>query len=228
MSVIMWVHIIFGALAVLTGFIALAAKKGKNWHIRAGKLYIITMLVMASAGGIAALMLPQAINVFAAALTAYLVITAWHAANKKQLGRQPFEIIACVCISTIAFLCLSIGFEAMNSPQGAYHGYASDAYFIIGGMAAFAALMDISLLVRGAVAGKQRIARHIWRMCLSYFIAVGSLFEGPGASVFPQPVRDSGVLSVPSLLVIVFMLYWLITTLIPRLSLKSERQKANS
>ncbi|WP_156413710.1 hypothetical protein [Lacimicrobium alkaliphilum] len=216
MSLIMWVHVIFGTLAVLAGFMALVAPKGQAWHIRAGKLYVLTMLIMAAAGGLAALLLPQAINVFAAGLTAYLVMTAWHAANKKQLGRDPFEIISCVFILTIASICLGIGVEAMNSAEGAYHGYTYDAYFIIGGIAAFAALMDISLLIRGNVAGKQRIARHIWRMSVSYFIAVGSLFEGPGAQAFPDFLRESGVLGIPAPLVILFMLYWLIRTLMPR------------
>jgi hypothetical protein len=215
MSVIMWVHVIFGSLAVLAGFIALAAPKGKSWHIGAGKLYILTMLVMAVAGGLAALILPQAINVFAAALTGYLVVTAWHAASKKQLGRGPFEIISCVFILTIAIFCLGIGFNAMNSAEGAFHGYTYDAYFTIGGIAAFAALMDISLLLRGSVVGKQRIGRHIWRMSVSYFIAVGSLFEGPGAQAFPDFLRESGVLAIPAPLVILVMLYWLIRTLMP-------------
>lgn len=225
MTVIMLIHVISGTLSVCAGALALGAAKGKTWHIRAGKLYLISMLIMAFAGAIAALMLPQAINVFAAGLTGYLVITAWHAANKKQLGRGPFESISCAFICTIAFFCLRTGFTAMNSANGAFHGYAYDAYFIIGGMAAFAALMDLILLLRGKLSGKARMVRHIWRMCLSYFIAVGSLFEGPGASVFPKALRDSGLLSLPSLLVVLLMLYWLIRTLYPGLRVRFGRNQ---
>jgi hypothetical protein len=50
--------------------------------------------------------------------------------------------------------------------------------------------------------------RHLWRMCTGLFIAVGSFFLGQ-PQVFPVAVRNSGLLVVPTLLVIVSLGYWL-------------------
>ena len=64
-------------------------------------------------------------------------------------------------------------------------------------MTAIGAVADLTLLVRGPVSPHHRIARHLWRMGLAYFIAVGSFFTGPGARIFPEALRESGLLSLP-------------------------------
>ena len=48
-----------------------------------------------------------------------------------------------------------------------------------------------------------------WRMSLAMFIATASLFLGQ-AKVFPKPIRLMPLLSIPVLLVLVVMLYWLV------------------
>ena len=59
-----------------------------------------------------------------------------------------------------------------------------------------------------ALRGTPRLRRHLWRMCAALFIATGSFFLGQ-AQVFPAPIRDSGLLPVPVLVVLGAMLYWL-------------------
>ena len=219
MTYLMLVHVVCGTLAVIAGLVAMCAPKGRSLHINAGRVYLVTMLAMATSGGLTAILLPQAINVYAACLTSYLVVTSWHAGKNKQLGRNKFELLACLFICIIAFLTLKTGVDVMNSEQKHLQGFSYDAFFVIGSMAFVAAVADIVLLIRGGVQGKHRIIRHLWRMCLSYFIAAGSLFEGPGASAFPEVIRDSGVLSVPVPLVVLFTLYWLVRTMLPKLRL---------
>jgi len=34
-------------------------------------------------------------------------------------------------------------------------------------------------------------------MCIGFFTAAGSAFNGPGQNVFPEGIRKSGILSVP-------------------------------
>lgn len=217
MDYLMIAHITLGTLAILAGFVAMCAPKGKRVHRKAGLVYLITMLGMATAGGAIAAILPQAINVFASSLTCYLVLTSWHAGRAKSVGRNGFEIIACVFICILAFMTLKAGYDVTQSEQQHLHGFGADAYFTIGGMALIAAIADLVMLAAGGASGKHRIIRHIWRMCLSYFIAAGSLFEGPGVPIFPQVVQDSGVLAIPVPLVMLFSLYWLIKTGFPKL-----------
>ncbi len=60
---------------------------------------------------------------------------------------------------------------------------------------------------------RHRIARHLWRMCLGFFIAAGSAFTGPGQAVFAVSVLESGLLALPELTTVMLMVYWLIRTL---------------
>ena len=49
-------------------------------------------------------------------------------------------------------------------------------------------------------------------MCVALFLAAISLFIGQ-SQVFPEPLRNSGLLPIPVLLVLVLMFYWLVRVL---------------
>lgn len=223
MPFLMLIHVACGTLAVLAGFIAMCAPKGKPVHVKSGQVYMVTMLGMAIAGGAIALLLPQSINVFASLLTIYLVITSWHAGRNNKIVRRSFEIFGCIFICVLAFFTLKTGLDVMHSEQQHLHGFGYNAFFVIGTMALVAAIGDVSLMLRGEITGKQRILRHLWRMCLSYFIAAGSLFEGPGVKVFPEVIKESGILGVPVPLIMLFTLYWILKTLLPKLNFSFGR-----
>ena len=63
------------------------------------------------------------------------------------------------------------------------------------------------MLMRG-VSGKQRIARHLWRMCSALFIASASIFLAR-AHLFPSLLQKTGVLSVLSFLPLGLMIFWM-------------------
>ena len=75
---------------------------------------------------------------------------------------------------------------------------------------------DITLVFRKRMSDRRRIARHLWRMGLAFFIAVGSAFTGPGASVFPEALRASGMLALPEAVTAVLILFWLVRTVFHR------------
>jgi len=50
--------------------------------------------------------------------------------------------------------------------------------FFVGSVVLLAAAGDVRMLVRGGVSGRQRVVRHLWRMCFGLFIATGSFFIG--------------------------------------------------
>ena len=74
---VLTVHIITGALAILSGFVALYAAKGARLHRRSGMLFVYAMVTMSILGvAIAAVWgVAPAINIPVGLLTAYLVIT---------------------------------------------------------------------------------------------------------------------------------------------------------
>jgi hypothetical protein len=67
---------------------------------------------------------------------------------------------------------------------------------------------DLRLLLRRGIAGRARLARHLWRMCAALFIAAGSLFLGQ-QQVFPASLRGSPWLFVPELAILALLLFWL-------------------
>ena len=96
------------------------------------------------------------------------------------------------------------------------HGFVADGqptvlYIIFGAVALLATLGDLRMMARG-IQGAHRIARHLWRMCIALFLAAISLFIGQ-AQVFPELLRNSGLLPIPVLLVLFLMFYWLVRVL---------------
>jgi hypothetical protein len=84
------------------------------------------------------------------------------------------------------------------------------------GMVGFLATIgDLRVMWAGGIQGARRIARHLWRMCFALFIAAASFFLGQ-PQVFPAPLRRSGVLAIPVLLVLLLLVYWMARVLLTR------------
>jgi peptidoglycan/LPS O-acetylase OafA/YrhL len=103
---------------------------------------------------------------------------------------------------------IKIGFDAVNGGTGKMNGVPAGMMFLFGTVALLAASGDIRMMRAGGLQGAQRIARHLWRMCFSLFIASGSFFLGQ-AKVIPKPIRILPLLVIPALLPLALMLYWL-------------------
>ena len=213
MSSLMIVHVAAGAIAVLSGFLALLTRKGARVHRAAGTAFFITMSISALAGAFIAWRKPEMVTFLAGAFTFYLVATSWltiRRHEKKATFIEGFLASAALLISVCGALW---GMEALGSTTQLKDGYAADVYFFFAGLALLAGLADLSVLLRRGVNGRQRIARHLWRMTFALFIAAGSLFTGPGAKTFPEFMRSSPLMSAPELITILLLLFWLIRVL---------------
>lgn len=219
------IHVLFGTVAVLAGAVALATRKGGTRHRQAGKLFFLSMMVMAGAGILLSLPTGQVITMIAGVFTGYLVVTSWDAVQHGDTPSGGGRYIAFMAVAAaIAGVSLYFGLVAMNSEGGRIGGFAAEDYLFFAVLAAWCGALDLSVAVRKALKRKHRIARHLWRMCFAYFIAVGSLFTGPGAGVFPESVRETGLLSVPEPLVLVLMIFWLVRTLMGKRRISRSAQ----
>lgn len=217
MSPLMMVHIAAGTVAVVSGTVALLSPKGRPFHRVAGTAFFLSMLITAAAGAWIAFPIPtQFLTFLAGVLTFYLTATAWLTVKRPDGQTGLPERVLFLFIAATGTGLVFLGLEAMNSETGLSRGYSAEPYFFLGGVAVVAALFDAGVLVRRGLAGRQRIARHLWRMCFALFIAAGSLFTGPGAGAFPELVRQTGLLSVPEPLILVLMAFWLIRVLFTR------------
>lgn len=208
-------HVLSGGLAVLAGAIALFSAKGRTAHVGAGRVFALAMALSSALG--AGLGLVKAdtfyITFHAGILGVTLIASGW-LAGRMRSGRPDAATLALGIVNLAnAGALVALGVHALGQTKGVYLGFAAGDYFFLSGMAMIGVLGDASLLIRSSLSQRHRIARHLWRMCLGFFIAAGSAFGGPGASAFPQALRDSGVLSLPELVIILALVFWLARTL---------------
>src|SRR5579864_4706395 len=163
---------------MLSGFVAIFLRKGSRRHAIAGNVFVVSMLCLSLSGVTLAVMKFQPGNILGGSLTFYLVATAWLTARRKdepkKLGFSDWGGL--LLIASLAAVELTWGLQAAMSPSGLKYDYPPGPYFFMGSVALLATVGDVRMLVRGGIAGTQRVARHLWRMSFSLFIASASIF----------------------------------------------------
>ncbi len=207
----MLVHVVAGGIGIISGAVALVVTKGGRVHRTVGNAFFVSMLIMSAIGATASpfLQKPQWSNVFIGALTFYLVATSWMTIRRKEGGVGRFEFTALFVAVSIGVAALIVGTLAIRSPAGLVDGLSYQSAFAFGVIWSLVAIADLRNILRGGVIGAARTLRHLWRMCVPLLIAVTSLFIGQ-SKVFPQSVRELGVLYVPSLVVLGLSVYWIV------------------
>ena len=208
-SPILLLHIVSGTLGMLSGFVAVFLRKGSRRHSLAGDVFVITMLSMSASGAYMAVMKSQPGNVLGGTLTSYLVATAWMTARRRKEETGIFDWGALLVVFAVAAVEVTYGLEAARSQTGLKYGYPPGPYFFLGSVAVLATVGDVRMLVRGGISGTQRLARHLWRMCFSWFIAAASIFLAR-QHIFPAVLRKTGVLFLLSFLPLMLMIFWLV------------------
>jgi len=202
---IVLVHIIGGLAGILSGAVALCLRKGSRWHTFVGRVFVVSMLTMSGTAAYRAYVAPngQPVNFYMGLLTFYLVLTAWMAGRRRNGGTGPLEWVA---------LLFAVGVAGGLIRMGLSNSRFAGVTFFFAAVASLAAVLDVRNLVRGGVTGTSRLVRHLWRMTAALYIAVGSFFLGQ-AQLFPYAVRKTGLLFVPTVLVVLSLLFWLIRVL---------------
>jgi hypothetical protein len=210
-DVILFLHIAGGAVALVSGGVALFTRKGGRAHTIAGLTFCVSMAVMASIGAAASpfLPVPERANVVVGMLALYLVWSGWAAVRSKQVVAGRLEMIGLgMAITTIA-TGVVWAVQASYSPTGTLDGTPPQAFYVLIVIGTFAAIGDLRLIVKGRISGAPRLSRHLWRMCVALFIAAGSFFLGQ-QQVMPVWMRGSVLLFVPAFAPFLLMIYWLI------------------
>jgi uncharacterized membrane protein len=204
MNAILYPHIAAGLIAVLSGFAAVGARKGGRLHRLAGNVFFGAMLVL----GVTAAILepfrtPEPGSPVGGIMIVYFVTTSWVAARRRDGKTGRFEIVACAFALGGAALSAAGGIMGAATPAG------NGPIFAFAAVCLLAGLLDLNIVLRGKMTASQRIARHLWRMCIAFFIATGSFFLGQ-QDIMPEMVRGSPVLWVLALAPFGFMLFWLV------------------
>lgn len=199
---ILVLHICAGVLGVLSGAAAMSFRKGSRRHRVAGNVFFVAMLVMGSSAAYLG-------NVFGGLFACYLVATAWLTARRREGETGIFDWAAFLFALAAGVLFVTHGVRLATGAVAPKPGVPVGMIFFLGFVVLLAAAGDLRMLVRGGVFGRQRIVRHLWRMCFSFFIATGSFFLGQ-QQVFPKAWRGAAVWFVPALLPLAAMIFWLV------------------
>jgi len=208
MSPLLLIHITAGSLGLISGGAALSARKGERLHRAFGTVFFASMLVMAATGAYLAVLQPHKGTAVVGVLTFYFVATAW-ATARRQRGLGAFEKIAFLVPAGAAAALLLFALRAATSETGRFEDLSPAPYLAFGAFAAFVAAVDVNLVLRGGVSGPQRIARHLWRMCVALSFAAGNFFLGQ-QQVLPGFLQGSPLLFAPVVAPLVPMAYWLV------------------
>lgn len=209
-------HIGAGTLGLVSGTIAIFAPKGGYLHRKAGTVFFVSMLVMATFAIYLAIVVPDAANIFIGIFAFYLVATAWMTVRRKEgtVGlpeKIGLFVILCLCVP---FAILSFQLATGQAPSFRstvpFKGPVLIAIYVFTLVTAVAAIADAKVVFAGGISGAPRIARHLWRMCLGLTLAAGSAFTNGLPRLLPGQVHVTAIYFVPQLLVLGLLIFWLI------------------
>jgi hypothetical protein len=209
------VHIAAGSIGILSGAAALASRKGAAAHRGFGVIFVLAMTATAAMAVYLALFVPPVgrvsipshASVAIATLSFYLAGTAWLTVRRPAGRSGLLERLALLFVAGDAAALVYFGLHAGGIGAGKYD--PPQPYFVFATFAAFCAALDLKVLIAGGIAGRPRIARHLWRMCFALFFATAFFFIGQ-QKVMPKAWHGSPVLLVLGLAPLGFLLFWMV------------------
>ena len=147
-AAILYLHIGAGSVALLSGAAAFVFRKGSDPHRLAGKIFVVTMLIMSAIGAMVAPFLPtpERASVVAGVLTFYLVLSSWTAVRRTpgQIGSFDYGLL----LTSVSVTCAGAWFFwlASQNPRGMLDGQPGAAFvmfMIIGTLAACTAWLSL-------------------------------------------------------------------------------------
>jgi uncharacterized membrane protein len=200
-------HVTGGTVALVSGAVALFARKGSRPHRVAGTAFVAAILFTTVSAVYLGFTTGNVNNGIAGIVTLYLVATSWMTIVRPPGEVGLFERGAFLFAATGAAAAIYFAYTAVMNNDPLFGGLP---YVIIAGVITLAAGLDLSVVLRAGVSGRQRIARHLWRMTLGFAAAVGSFFPGQleHFPTFIQQIRPIILLFIPFFLIIATILFW--------------------
>jgi len=219
-SPILLIHICAGTLGLVSGSAALSFRKGSLGHVIAGKIFVVSMLVMAVGAVYLAKVKNQPNNFGGGIFTFYLILTAWLTARRRNGETSRFDWVAMLIPLALGVLAWISGIKALRNHEALPGGVPVGMHLFMASVMVLAAAGDTRMLLRGGVFGTQRIVRHLWRMCFGLFIAAGSFFLGPSnrplrllstvglASHLPAFLFSTTLYLILTVLPLILLIFW--------------------
>ncbi|MDX6613971.1 MAG: hypothetical protein QOD75_3157 [Blastocatellia bacterium] len=196
---ILIIHICAGNVGLLSGAAALFFRKGSSRHRLAGNIFFLSILAMASTAVYLG-------NVFGGAFALYLVTTGWVTVRRREGETRIFDWGALLFGLAVGVPIMIDGLRIISGSSPPRAGVPVGMILFLGSVALLAAAGDVRMLLRGGVFGRQRISRHLWRMCFGLFIATGSFLAQRRVMAFLGGPK----IMLLAVLPLVLLIFWLI------------------
>jgi hypothetical protein len=195
------VHILGGAVAIVSGFTALFVGKGSTLHRGSGQVFVAAMVVL----GLTAVPLG---NIGGGLMAVYFVVTAF--TTMRPFSRN-LDIGLMLFALAFGLLSIADGTGTLLEGQMAKDGVPAPMFLFLGIVMLLASWGDYKLIRRGPLRGSPRVIRHLWRMCFSLWIAAGSFFtiRERVETILPEPFLHFWVRMIPVLVPLLAIFYWL-------------------
>lgn len=216
-AILLYLHIGGGGIGLLAGTTASIAPKGRAVHRAAGKIFLVAMLITYTIGaGVAPFLAEgQRPNFVGGILALYLLITGVIAAKRKVFHAGLAEIVGLMFALLITATGVLFMYMGANSESGTVDGSPPQAFFIFVFVGAIAAIGELNVIIRRTLSNTARISRHLWRVCLSFFFASGSLFLGQ-PQVFPDWFNESILPSFLAVAPVLIAVIWAVKVRLKR------------
>jgi uncharacterized membrane protein len=209
-------HIGGGAVGLVSGTVAVIARKGAHLHRTAGTVFVMSMTVMAVFGGYLGFVMPdQRVNVFISIFALYLILTAWRAVKHRGgVGlAEKIALLAGLCLCApfaILSFQLAFGLTPLFKSAVPFKGPVLIALYGFTTVLVIAVLGDAKVVLCGGISGVPRISRHLWRMCLGLTLATGSAFTNGFARLLPGPYHVPLAFFLPQFIPLALLVFWMI------------------
>lgn len=225
------IHVLAGALAIVFGFSALFVRKGGSVHRRIGRWFVYAMVMMGATASVLEFLHGTSVtNLIAALLAIYFVGTAWTAVRAPSRWTRAIDVAALLVALLLALAAVIGGVTKITdpglSPGGVPLRTVGAMSFVLAAALLLAAAGDVRVLRSGLPQGGARLARHLWRMCFALFMAAGSFFSirERVAKVLPEPFTTGAMRTLPIVVLFGVMTYWLWRVRAPRAGGVTMRQ----
>ena len=207
MSGLLPIHIAAGVVGVITGYVALFAGKGRTVHRKSGVAFVYAMAVMVAFAVMIYLTSGRAASAIGALIAPYLAFTGLTTVRPLGDRWRWLDAAGVMLAALVAVFSLLGAIEAVQL-GGTREGVPAAMLFLFMAIAILAGAGDIRIMRSGPLAGARRLARHLWRMCYSLFVATGSFFIGQ-ADEFPVWLQHPALYVPPAVAPLIALCYWM-------------------
>jgi hypothetical protein len=161
-NILLALHVIAGAVALLTAVIGIASKAppvSHRVHVIAGTTFVVSMAIISVTGLPLAYLKGSLFLLMIGLFSGYLTWSGWLYARNRA-GRPSSVDWTVVAMMSLVGVALIV-YGAWSLVQGSTFGVVM---IVFGGISLFLCNLDLQIFRAGGVTGKQRIAQHLTMM----------------------------------------------------------------